>query len=182
MTETAPEVPTPEAHEAPDTRTRELADLLDARIASRETRQEDWDTLSFQTKAGPEFARAQIRYIGSGATGDHDGDTSIIPSVNFTLSNMRLPAGGVGPEHVHDDAEEVFFVLEGQVEVTLLDGDSRATRTLGYRDAVSIPPGVARALRNPGPGDALFCVMIGSRKPALPWYPETSPVAGVTRD
>lgn len=170
------------AHEASDARSRDLAALLDSRIASRDTRHEDWETLKFQTKAGPEFARAQIRYIGSGATGDHDGDTNIIPSVNFTLSNMLLPPGGVGPEHVHEDAEEVFFVLEGQVEVMLLDGDSRATRTLRYRDAVSIPPGVARALRNPGPGNALFCVMIGAKKPALPRYPETSPVAGVTRD
>lgn len=179
MTDTTP-APAPGA--PADDRSRQLAELLDARIAARETRREDWETLKFQTKAGPEFARAQIRYIGSGATGDHEGDSNIVPSMNFTLSNMRLPAGGVGPEHVHDDAEEVFFVLEGQLEVTLLDGDARATRTLGYRDAVSIPPGVARALRNPGPGDALFCVMIGAKKPALPWYPETSPVAGVTRD
>lgn len=164
-----------------DDRSRELEALLDSRIASRETRDEDWETLKFQTQAGPEFARAQIRYIGSGATGDHDTDANIIPSENFTLSNMRLPAGGVGPEHVHEDAEEVFFVIEGTVEVTVLDGEANATRTLGYRDAVSIPPGVARALRNPGPGDALFCVIIGARKPTLPWYPETSPVAGVTR-
>lgn len=178
MTDTSSETPAPPT----DARARELAELLDSRIAARETRREDWDTLKFQTKAGPEFARAQIRYIGSGATGDHESDTNIIPSMNFTLSNMLLPPGGVGPEHVHDDAEEVFFVLEGQIEVTLLDGEARATRTLGYRDAVSIPPGVARALRNPGPDHALFCVMIGAKKPALPWYPETSPVAGVTRD
>ena len=163
-------------------RAQELADLLTARTAARETRQEDWDTLKFQTKAGPEFARAQIRYIGSGATGDHDADANIVPSENFTFSNMRLPVGGVGPEHVHNDAEEVFFVLEGNLEVTLTDCDASAARTLGYRDAISIPPGVARALRNPGPGDALFCVIIGAKKPALPWYPEGSAMQGVTRD
>jgi quercetin dioxygenase-like cupin family protein len=159
-----------------------LSELLGSRIASRETRFEDWDTLAFQQKAGSQFARAQIRYIGSGATGDHDADTRIIPSEHFTLSNMRLPEGAVGPEHVHDDAEEVFFVLEGNLEVSLHDGPAVATRTLSYRDAISVPPGVARSLRNPGPGDALFCVIIGCKKPAPPWYPETSPMHGVARD
>jgi quercetin dioxygenase-like cupin family protein len=168
--------------EAGSERSAELARLLDSRIASRESRVEDWDTLEFQTKAGPEFARAQIRYIGSGATGDHEDDTRIIPSAGFTLSNMRLPAGGVGPSHVHDDAEEVFFMLEGTLEVTLIDGDASATRTLGYRDAISVPPGIARELRNPGTDDALFCVIIGSKKPELPWYPEGSAMHGVTRD
>lgn len=169
-------------HSGSADRSQELADLLATRIAARETRREDWDTLNFQTKAGPEFARAQIRYIGSGATGDHDADTNIVPSEHFTLSNMRLPVGGVGPEHIHDDAEEVFFVLEGNLEVTLSDGEAAASRTLGYRDAISIPPGVARALRNPGPGDALFCVIIGAKKPDIPWYPEGSAMQDVTRD
>ena len=156
--------------------------LIDSRIARRETRVEDWDTLAFQAKAGDEFRRAQIRYVGSGATGDHENDQLTVPASHFTLSNMRLPEGAIGPEHVHDDAEEVFFVLEGTLEVGLHQGDQVATRTLGYRDAISVPPGIARSLHNPGPGDALFCVIVGAGKPKIPWYPESSPVHGVTRD
>ena len=156
--------------------------LIDSRIARRDNRVEDWDTLAFQAKAGDQFRRAQIRYIGSGGTGNHDDDTRTIPAEHFTLSNMRLPEGAVGPEHVHDDVEEVFFVLEGTLEVTLHRDDRQATRTLGYRDAISVPAGCGRSLHNPGPGDALFCVILGAGKPQLPWYPATSAMHGVTRD
>jgi hypothetical protein len=33
-----------------------------------------------------------------------------------------------------------------------------------------------------GDTDALFCVLIGAKKPELPTYPESSPMAGITRD
>lgn len=160
----------------------DLEELMDRCIARRETRNEDWDTLAFQAKAGEEFRRAQIRYIGSGATGDHDADTRILRAEHFTFSNMLLPPGGIGPEHVHHDAEEVFFVVEGKVTVRLHQDGDVAERELGYRDLIKIPPGMARSLENTGDTDALFCVVIGSSKPQLPTYPETSPVHGVTRD
>lgn len=163
----------------------DLEQLLDGCIASRESRNEDWDTLAFQAKAGDEFRRAQIRYIGSGATGDHTTDTRILPAEHFTFSNMLLPPGGVGPEHTHHDVEEVFFVLEGELEVGLHDpedGERVAKRVLGYRDLIRVPAGMPRSLKNVGEGNALFCVVIGAAKPQLPTYPDTSPVAGITRD
>ncbi|MEV4648592.1 cupin domain-containing protein [Saccharopolyspora sp. NPDC049357] len=163
----------------------DLDGLIDSCIASRASRHEDWDTLAFQTKAGDEFRRAQIRYIGSGATGNHDGDSRSLPSEHFTFSNMRLPVGSVGPEHTHHDVEEVFFVLEGQLEVSVHDvedGTKTATRVLGYRDLIRVPAGVPRSLKAIGDTDALFCVVIGAQKPQLPTYPATSPVHGVTRD
>lgn len=163
----------------------DLDQLIDSCIASRGSRAEDWDTLGFQAKAGDEFRRAQIRYIGSGATGNHETDNRILPSEHFTFSNMRLPAGGVGPEHTHHDVEEVFFVLEGELEVTVHDvedGTRTASRRLGYRDLIRVPAGVPRSLRNVGDSDALFCVVIGAQKPQLPTYPATSPMHGITRD
>ncbi|MFE5856214.1 cupin domain-containing protein [Streptomyces sp. NPDC056500] len=159
--------------------------LLDSCVASRDSRHEDWDTLGFQAKAGDEFRRAQIRYIGSGATGNHEGDDRILGAGHFTFSNMRLPAGAIGPEHTHHDAEEVFFVLEGELEVTVHDtedGTRTASRVLGYRDLVRVPAGVPRSLRNIGTTDALFCVVIGAAKPQLPSYPPTSAMHGITRD
>ncbi|TDD50747.1 cupin domain-containing protein [Saccharopolyspora elongata] len=162
-----------------------LEDLIDSCIASRESRHEDWDTLAFQAKAGEEFRRAQIRYIGSGATGNHEGDGRTLPSEHFTFSNMRLPLGAIGPEHTHHDVEEVFFVLEGRLEVSVHDvedGTKTATRVLGYRDLIRVPAGVPRSLKAIGDTDALFCVVIGAQKPQLPTYPATSPVHGVTRD
>ncbi len=163
----------------------DLEKTLDEAIATRDSRVEDWDTLAFQTKAGDEYRRAQIRYIGSGATGNHESDQRILPAEHFTFSNMRLPAGAVGPEHTHHDAEEVFFVLEGELEVTIHDpddGTKTASRRLGYRDIIKVPVGIPRSLRNLGDSDALFCVIIGAAKPELPTYPATSPMAGITRD
>ncbi|NIH83706.1 cupin domain-containing protein [Amycolatopsis granulosa] len=162
-----------------------LEDLIDSCIATRESRFEDWETLGFQAKAGEEFRRAQVRYIGSGATGNHETDNRILPSEHFTFSNMRLPVGAVGPEHTHHDVEEVFFVLEGELEVTVHDvedGTRTASRVLGYRDLIRVPAGVPRSLRNIGATDALFAVIIGAQKPQLPTYPPTSPMHGLTRD
>lgn len=163
----------------------DLEQLIDSCIATKETRHEDWDTLAFQASMGDQFRRAQIRYIGSGATGNHDTDTRILPSEHFTFSNMKLPPGGVGPEHTHHDVEEVFFVLEGQLEVAVHDpedGTRKASRVLGYRDLIRVPAGMPRSLKNIGDTDALFCVVIGAKKPQLPTYPPTSEVYGVTRD
>jgi quercetin dioxygenase-like cupin family protein len=164
-----------------DYQSADLENFVDSCVASRASRREDWDTLAFQAEAGPQYLRAQIRYVGSGGTGNHDDDTSILAPGGFTFSNMLLPPGGEGPEHTHHDAEEAFFVLEGTLEVGVHRGDEKVTRTFGYRDMIVIPPGVPRSLRNVGESDALFCVIIGAPKPQLPTYPESSPVHGLSR-
>ncbi|MGH3517487.1 MAG: cupin domain-containing protein [Haloechinothrix sp.] len=162
--------------------TADLKEFTDSLILTKQSRYEDWDTLGFQTKAGDQFRRAQIRYVGSGATGDHEGDTRTIPSNGFTFSNMLLPPGAEGPEHTHHDAEEAFFVLEGEVEVGIHRETDVVKRTLGYRDMIVVPAGVPRSLKNNGDSDALFCVIIGAQKPQVPTYPETSAVHGIARD
>ncbi|MFI9077945.1 cupin domain-containing protein [Streptomyces sioyaensis] len=161
----------------------DLARYTDSLIATKESRVADFATLSFQEKAGPQYRRGQIRYIGSGATGNHEDDNRILPSGGFTFSNMLLPPGAEGPEHTHHDVEEAFFVLEGRVRVGIHRGvDEVEYRTLGYRDMIVVPAGVARSLKNEGESDALFCVVIGAAKPLVPTYPEHSPMHGVTRD
>lgn len=162
-----------------------LESLIDSCLATGASRHEDWDTLGFQAdKGGDRFRRAQIRYIGSGATGNHEEDSRILKAEHFTFSNMRLPAGAVGPEHTHHDVEEVFYVLEGQLEVSVHDvedGTKKASRVLGYRDLIRVPAGVPRSLKNIGDTDALLCVIIGTPKPQLPTYPPSSEMFGVTR-
>ena len=161
----------------------DLASYTDSLIATKDSRIADFETLSFQEKAGPQFRRGQIRYVGSGATGNHEGDSRILPSGGFTFSNMLLPPGAEGPAHTHHDVEEAFFVLEGQVRVGIHRGPDEAEfRTLGYRDMIVVPAGVTRSLKNEGDTDALFCVVIGTQKPQVPSYPEYSPMHGVTRD
>ena len=159
-----------------------LESFTDSLILTRATRHEDWDTLGFQAQAGDQFRRAQIRYVGSGATGDHEHDNRTIKSQGFTFSNMLLPPGAEGPEHTHHDAEEAFFVLEGEVEVGVHRNGEVVKRTLGYRDMIVVPAGVPRSLKNNSDGDALFAVIIGAQKPQVPSYPETSAVHGISRD
>ncbi|MCF8587602.1 cupin domain-containing protein [Gordonia liuliyuniae] len=165
-----------------DYQTSDLAEFTDSLILTRASRHEDWDALGFQAKAGDQFKRAQIRYVGSGATGNHEGDKRTIASNGFTFSNMLLPAGAEGPEHTHHDAEEAFFVLEGEIEVGVHRDGKEEKRTLGYRDMIVVPAGVPRSLRNATGEPALFCVIIGAQKPQVPTYPETSVMHGVTRD
>ncbi|KAF4409009.1 cupin domain-containing protein [Streptomyces lycii] len=161
----------------------DLAQYTDRLIATKDSREPDWGTLSFQEKAGPQYKRAQIRYVGSGATGNHEDDNRILPSGGFTFSNMLLPPDAEGPAHTHHDVEEAFFVLEGRVRVGIHRGPDEAEyRTLGYRDMIVVPAGVTRSLKNEGDTDALFCVIIGTRKPQVPTYPEYSPLHGITRD
>jgi quercetin dioxygenase-like cupin family protein len=167
---------------SPDYATADLTAFTDSLILTKESRHEDWDTLGFQAKAGDQFRRAQIRYVGSGATGNHDGDHRTIKSGGFTFSNMLLPPGAEGPEHTHHDAEEAFFVLEGEVEVGIHRNGQVVKRTLGYRDMIVVPAGVPRSLKNNGDKDALFCVVIGAQKPQVPTYPETSAMHGISRD
>ncbi len=158
-----------------------LAEWMETRIARFETRTYDWNTLKFQADLDPKYRRAQMRYLGTGAAGV-TRDSNTVPAEHFTFSTMVLPAGCEGPLHVHDDAEEVFFMLRGRIRLFLeLDGEKTET-VLGERDLVSIPPGVYRGLRNEGDEDALMCVMLGTPRPKIPTYPPDHPLAKIKRD
>ena len=89
---------------------------MNSRVARVEDRPYDWNALKFQADFDPKYRRAQKRFIGTGGTGVAK-DNNVIPSEHFTLSNMILPPGAEGPMHLHVDAEEVFFVLRGKVQV-----------------------------------------------------------------
>ena len=159
---------------------RSLADWIETRIARYDTRRYDWDALKFQADFDPKYRRAQMRYLGTGGTGVKD-DSNAVPSEHFTFSTMVLPPGCEGPSHVHDDVEEVFFMLRGKIRLTLeRDGESFETE-LGERDLISVPPGVYRGLVNEGEEEALMCVMLGASRPRIPTYPPDHPLAGIKR-
>jgi mannose-6-phosphate isomerase-like protein (cupin superfamily) len=160
----------------PSAKRQDFEQQIDGRIARFSDRQEDWETLGFQSQVDPRFRRAQIRYIGSGATGEHADDPTIVPSEHFTLSTMLLPPGGEGPLHVHNDAEEVFFVLDGELTVIAEQDGQTLERKLGPRDLISVPTGLYRGVRNDTKLDVRMLVIIGSPKPERPDYPQDSPV------
>lgn len=62
-----------------------------------------------------------------------------------TTFDELFPRGVVAPPHVHDHAEEAFFVLEGDLVFTLGDDDQEITAPPGTY--VYIPPGTRHSFR-----------------------------------
>lgn len=157
-----------------------FADWMEGRVARKSTRRYDWDALKFQADFDPRYRRAQMRYVGTGGTGVAS-DSNTVPSAHFTFSTMVIPAGNIGPSHIHYDVEEIFFVIRGQMKVICEKDGQRWEATLGERDLISVPPGVYREEHNTGDEDALMCVMLGTPKPITPVYPPDSPLAKIKR-
>lgn len=66
-----------------------------------------------------------------------------------------LEPGEAPPLHVHEDAEQVFFVLEGEAELTV-GKDEQQTFPLRVGDFVRTPPGTYHAVRCHGPGRFVY--------------------------
>lgn len=157
-----------------------LAQWMKSRLATRATRRYDWNALKFQADLDPKYRRAQMRYVGTGATGVAS-DSNTVQAEHFTFSTMILPAGAEGPLHIHTDAEEVFFVLRGRVKlIAELNGETWEAEA-GDRDLISWPVGVYRGVVNIGDEEALMCVMVGNPKPVTPTYPPSHPLYKVKR-
>lgn len=157
-----------------------LEEWMDGRIARLETRRYDFDALKFQADFDPKYRRAQMRYMGTGATGV-SSDNNTVQAEHFTFSTMVLPAQCEGPLHVHDDVEEVFFMLRGSIELFIEDKGEKFSTVLKERDLISVPPGIYRGLFNPTQEDALMCVMLGTPKPQIPTYPADHPLSQIKR-
>jgi quercetin dioxygenase-like cupin family protein len=159
---------------------RSLGDWLNGRIARFADRTYDFDALKFQADYDPRYRRAQMRYMGTGATGV-GADNNTVQAEHFTFSTMMLPAQCEGPLHVHDDVEEVFFMLRGTINLFVEHNGEKFETTLRERDLISIPPGIYRGLFNPGQEDALMCVMLGTPRPQIPTYPQDHPLSRIKR-
>ncbi len=159
---------------------KNLGDWLESRVARFSTRRYDWDALKFQTQVDERYRRAQMRYMGTGATGV-TSDNNTVPSAHFTFSTMVIPAGGIGPSHIHYDVEEVFFVLRGKMKIVIEKDGERWESILHERDLISVPPGVYREEVNITDEDALMCVMLGTPKPITPTYPPEHPLSKLKR-
>lgn len=71
--------------------------------------------------------------------------TSDITQGRSTTFDELFPQGVVAPAHVHDDAEEVFFVLEGDLVFTL--GEDRREITASPGTYIYVPPGTRHSFR-----------------------------------
>ena len=73
----------------------------------------------------------------------------------YALIDMLVPAGGGPPPHRHD-FEEMFHVLEGEVEVTLRGETSRATRG----QTMNIPALAPHSFHNATDGQVRLLCMV----------------------
>ena len=77
----------------------------------------------------------------------------------FGVNAIVLPAGYATKRHYHERQEELYLVLEGEIEFTLGDG---ASVTLGRGGMIRIAPHTVRALRNTSPDDEAMYFAVGA--------------------
>lgn len=143
-----------------------LRQQLERQMATFRTRVPDWDAFADARVQG--YRRAQLRFIGSGASGKKDTNT-ILPN-HFTLSIMYVPAGEGNAAHTHE-VEEVFFVLQGHLAVFFEDEQGRrAEAVLGPWDCISCPANVVHGYQNRGLEPVYVQVMLGKATPDLMGY------------
>ena len=142
----------------------EIMQRYTARFADRKA---DW--AAFEDAKIEGFKRAQHRFIGAGGSGKHQ-DSNAIPAKNFTLSIMFVPPGQGNAAHTHE-VEEVFFVLQGHLDVFVEDEQGhRITKRLGPWECISCPAGVIHGYQNDSLEPVYFQVMLGRGKPETMGY------------
>ena len=153
-------------------RPQELANASIEEISQRyvarfRDRKPDW--AAFEDAKIEGFKRAQHRFIGAGGSGKH-GDPNVIPPRGFTLSIMYVEPGQGNAAHTHE-VEEVFFVLQGFLDVFLEDETGRQVwERLGPWECISCPPGVIHGYVNRSLAPVYFQVMLGRAKPEAMGY------------
>jgi oxalate decarboxylase/phosphoglucose isomerase-like protein (cupin superfamily) len=144
-----------------------LEDIMKRYTARFADRKADW--AAFEDAKIEGFKRAQHRFIGAGGSGKHS-DTSVIPAKNFTLSIMFVPPGQGNAAHTHE-VEEVFFVLQGHLDVFVEDEKgTRLTKRLGPWECISCPAGVIHGYQNDSLEPVYFQVMLGRGQPETMGY------------
>jgi len=144
-----------------------LEEIAKRYVARFRDRKPDW--YAFEDAKIEGYKRAQHRFIGGGGSGKH-GDPNAIPANGFTLSIMYVPPGQGNAAHTHE-VEEVFFVLQGYLNVFLEDEDGRRVWVkLGPWECISCPPGVIHGYLNDSLEPVYFQVMLGKGKPETMGY------------
>jgi quercetin dioxygenase-like cupin family protein len=76
---------------------------------------------------------------------------------SFAIAESAPPAGTLGPpRHVHDDFDEAWYVLEGEIEFSLGD----RVDVCGPGSLAFAPRGTVHGFRNPGPRDARVLIVM----------------------
>jgi oxalate decarboxylase/phosphoglucose isomerase-like protein (cupin superfamily) len=144
-----------------------LEAIMQRYVARFRDRKPDW--AAFEDAKVEGYRRAQHRFIGAGGSGKH-ADLHAIPARGFTLSIMYVPPGQGNAAHTHE-VEEVFFVLQGFLDVFVQDESGRELWSrLGPWECIACPPGVIHGYQNTSLEPVYFQVMLGRARPDTMGY------------
>jgi mannose-6-phosphate isomerase-like protein (cupin superfamily) len=88
---------------------------------------------------------------------EHGG---LVVAPHFTFALAELTRDAATPTY-HVGAEEAFMVIDGVLDVELIDGDASAAQRLGPRDLAVVPAGVERRLLNRDASVVRFASIVG---------------------
>ncbi|MFK7735549.1 MAG: cupin domain-containing protein [Pirellulaceae bacterium] len=77
-----------------------------------------------------------------------------VPMLNWSL----LRVGKAFQRHYHENMQEVFVIIAGQVEVCVENGEKGIEEILTAGDAIIIDPGEIHSMRNSGTEDVTYLV------------------------
>ncbi|MCK8786145.1 cupin domain-containing protein [Roseomonas sp. NAR14] len=156
---------------APELAAASLEEIMGRYVGRFRDKKPDWN--AFEDAKIEGWKRAQHRFIGAGGSGKHN-DPSVIPAGNFTLSIMYVEPGQGNAAHTHE-VEEVFFVLQGLLDVFVEDETGRRVTTrLGPWECISAPAGVIHGYDNTSLEPVYFQVMLGRGRPEAMGYADDS--------
>jgi mannose-6-phosphate isomerase-like protein (cupin superfamily) len=76
------------------------------------------------------------------------GETTELFNNNGSSTHyLEVKAGGYCSEHKHEQKDNVFYVIEGRLEIASWVGDEKHIRVLGRGDGYRIPVGVWHMFR-----------------------------------
>lgn len=113
----------------------------------------------------PRSASAGIlRLVGDAPAGDLGPNRAVFSlsgdetggKYSLTEFTMAPPPTPGPPPHIHEDADEAIYVLEGTLEMRV--GEQRLTGAAGA--VMLVPRGTLHALANPGPGPARMLIIL----------------------
>jgi len=160
---------------APDPEVEYTRENFELHVQSLSKKEWDWTTFSTQSDIDKDMERAQVRMVGGSITGVHD-EPGTVPAGSFTVSFMNVPPGNYVPSHGHPDAEEGFFILQGE-GIGWWENPATGERLetkLGVHDLIMSPPNVMHGLKNTGTENLIVQVLIGAQRPEKPYYTDDS--------
>ena len=144
-----------------------LEEIMRKYVGRFRDKKPDWAAFADAKIEG--YRRAQHRFIGAGGSGKHD-DPTVIPPGNFTLSIVYVEPGQGNAGHTHE-VEELFFVLQGFLDVFVEDEEGRRITTrLGPWECICCPAGVIHGFQNDSLAPVYFQVMLGRGRPDTMGY------------